>query len=173
MNDKQKFYCRSTVRNLIYKIVRFENSNKQIMAVAVAVAAMANGAPKLCHSYFSHHHKLLLKPTKKKLMSFPKFFDTQNLSSNATLKSLSSINASNSPREEETSITDSSNGFSPEDLNYLWKLGGGSVAGAAVIKYGSIIFPEITRPNIILALVMVSAPVIIAIVLLIKQSRLK
>ncbi|XP_056165180.1 uncharacterized protein LOC115689847 isoform X2 [Syzygium oleosum] len=58
-----------------------------------------------------------------------------------------------------------------EDLNYLWKLGAGSIAGAALIKYGSILFPEITRPNIIEALGMISTPVVVAVLLLIKQSR--
>ncbi|EEF44826.1 conserved hypothetical protein [Ricinus communis] len=58
-----------------------------------------------------------------------------------------------------------------EDLSFLWKLGAGSVAGAAIIKYGSILFPEITRPNILLALAIVLTPVFLAIVLLIKQSR--
>ena len=57
-----------------------------------------------------------------------------------------------------------------EDLSYLWKLGVGSFVGAAVIKYGSILFPEITRPNISLALVMISTPVVAAVWLLIKQS---
>ncbi|WRX25934.1 hypothetical protein QQP08_018421 [Theobroma cacao] len=60
-----------------------------------------------------------------------------------------------------------------EDFNYLWKLGAGSAIGAAIIKYGSILFPEITRPNILQALIMISAPVIIAVLLLIKQSRLE
>ncbi|KAK9232287.1 hypothetical protein WN943_022533 [Citrus x changshan-huyou] len=58
-----------------------------------------------------------------------------------------------------------------EDLSYLWKLGVGSFVGAAVIKYGSILFPEITRPNISLALVMISTPVVAAVWLLIKQSN--
>ena len=58
-----------------------------------------------------------------------------------------------------------------EDLKYLVKLGGGSVVGAAVIKYGSIIAPEITRPNIVQALVMVSAPVVVAVWILLNQSR--
>ncbi|KAH9666762.1 hypothetical protein KPL70_020766 [Citrus sinensis] len=57
-----------------------------------------------------------------------------------------------------------------EDLSYLWKIGVGSFVGAAVIKYGSILFPEITRPNISLALVMISTPVVLAVWLLIKQS---
>lgn len=56
-------------------------------------------------------------------------------------------------------------------MNYLVKLGAGSLAGAAAIKYGSIIFPEITQPNIVQALIMITTPVIVAVVLLIKQSR--
>jgi len=46
-----------------------------------------------------------------------------------------------------------------------------SVVGAAIIKYGSVVFPEITRPNIVQALIMISTPVIVAVFLLIKQSR--
>ncbi|XP_059291266.1 uncharacterized protein LOC132044770 [Lycium ferocissimum] len=58
-----------------------------------------------------------------------------------------------------------------EDLNFLVKLGVGSVAGGAVIKYGSVILPEITTPNISLALFMISAPMVVAVVLLFLQSR--
>lgn len=46
-----------------------------------------------------------------------------------------------------------------------------SVLGAAVVKYGSVVFPEITRPNIVQALIMITTPVIVAVFLLIKQSR--
>ncbi|GAA0142432.1 hypothetical protein LIER_03336 [Lithospermum erythrorhizon] len=68
----------------------------------------------------------------------------------------------------------SDNAFiSKEDVSYLVKLGAGSVAGAAAIKYGSIVFPEITKPNIVQALTMISAPVIVAVLLLIKQSSSK
>lgn len=63
--------------------------------------------------------------------------------------------------------------FKQEDLSYVLKLGGGSMVGAAIIKYGSILFPEITRPNIVQALIMISAPVVIAVLLLIKQSHVK
>ena len=59
------------------------------------------------------------------------------------------------------------------DLEYLGKLLAGSIVGGAIIKYGSIVFPEITRPNILLALFMIFTPVIIATLLLIKQSRAK
>lgn len=58
-----------------------------------------------------------------------------------------------------------------EDLEYLWKLVAASVLGAAVVKYGSVLFPEITRPNIVQALIMITTPVIVAVFLLIKQSR--
>ncbi|KAI7984725.1 hypothetical protein LOK49_LG14G01729 [Camellia lanceoleosa] len=63
--------------------------------------------------------------------------------------------------------------ISQEDVSYLWKLGVGSIVGAAVIKYGSVIFPEITRPDILVALIMIFTPVIIAVLLLIRQSRLQ
>ncbi|KAF9625674.1 hypothetical protein IFM89_025459 [Coptis chinensis] len=59
---------------------------------------------------------------------------------------------------------------SPEDLRYLWKLGAGSVVGAVVIKYGSILFPAITRPNIVWALVLISTPVLVSAVILTKHS---
>jgi hypothetical protein len=35
------------------------------------------------------------------------------------------------------------------DSDYLLKVAAGSVGGASAIKYGSIIFPDLTRPNII------------------------
>ncbi|KAL0387858.1 UNVERIFIED_CONTAM: hypothetical protein Sradi_2667600 [Sesamum radiatum] len=60
---------------------------------------------------------------------------------------------------------------SEEDWKYLAKLGVGSVAGAAAIKYGSIVFPEITRPNLAQALLMIFAPVVVAVWLLVKKSR--
>lgn len=72
--------------------------------------------------------------------------------------------------EETPSLNGTTSGTSQEDWNYLLKLGAGSLAGAAVIKYGSILFPEITRPNILQALIMISTPVVVAVVLLIKLS---
>ena len=45
------------------------------------------------------------------------------------------------------------------------------MVGAAAIKYLSAAFPEITRPNIVLALIMISAPVVVAVFLLLKQSQ--
>ncbi|KAI3448800.1 hypothetical protein Pfo_005465 [Paulownia fortunei] len=87
-------------------------------------------------------------------------------------KRISLVQASSKPRRGGGSAANDKAAFvSQEDLNYLVKLGAGSVAGAAAIKYGSIIFPEITRPNLAQALVMISAPVVVAVLLLIKQSR--
>ncbi|PAN08784.1 hypothetical protein PAHAL_1G436200 [Panicum hallii] len=57
-----------------------------------------------------------------------------------------------------------------DDSSYLWTLGLGSVGGAAVIKYGSILLPDITTPNIVLALLMVSLPVVAAVLILLKAS---
>ncbi|CAL1377731.1 unnamed protein product [Linum trigynum] len=53
-----------------------------------------------------------------------------------------------------------------DDLGYLLKLGAGTFAGAAAIKYGSVVFPEITRPNLTQALLMISLPVVVASLLL-------
>ncbi|KAI3970258.1 hypothetical protein MKX01_023905 [Papaver californicum] len=76
--------------------------------------------------------------------------------------------------EEEREKVDSKNNNQDDedddDLSYLLKLGAGSVGGAVVIKYGSILLPEITKPNIVLSLAMIFTPVLIAVLLLIKQS---
>ncbi|CAL9090264.1 unnamed protein product [Musa acuminata var. zebrina] len=57
-----------------------------------------------------------------------------------------------------------------DDFNYLWKLAAGSIGGASAVKYGSVLFPDITRPNIVQALLMISLPVLVAILILIKES---
>ncbi|XP_052174795.1 uncharacterized protein LOC127789821 [Diospyros lotus] len=80
------------------------------------------------------------------------------------------------PESEQESRTrnESDRAFtSLEDLDYLWKLGAGSIAGAAAIKYGSILFPEITRPNILEAMIIITTPVLVVILLLIRQSRIE
>ncbi|GFP99480.1 hypothetical protein PHJA_002092100 [Phtheirospermum japonicum] len=85
---------------------------------------------------------------------------------------ISLVRASSEPqRPGADAANDKSPFVSQEDLNYLVKLGAGSVAGAVAIKYGSTIFPEMTRPNLGLALLMISAPVVVAVLILIKQSR--
>ncbi|KAF8400613.1 hypothetical protein HHK36_013912 [Tetracentron sinense] len=92
-----------------------------------------------------------------------------SFSTNTRRRRLLLVRGSDPQREAEDSSTE--NGFtSQEDLNYLWQLVVGSIGGAAVIKYGSILFPNITRPNIAEALIMISTPVIVAVLLLIKQS---
>ncbi|KAK9690407.1 hypothetical protein RND81_09G125600 [Saponaria officinalis] len=58
-----------------------------------------------------------------------------------------------------------------DDLKYLLKLGVGSVSGAALIKYGSAAVPDITRPDIYTALLMISTPPLIAVLLLARESR--
>ncbi|GMH03624.1 hypothetical protein Nepgr_005463 [Nepenthes gracilis] len=81
------------------------------------------------------------------------------------------IRASDPKREGNTSTSsDDITSILEENWNYLWKLANGSVAGAAVIKYGSILFPGITRPDIVQALLMISVPVVVAILLLVKGS---
>ncbi|KAJ0965983.1 hypothetical protein J5N97_027121 [Dioscorea zingiberensis] len=60
--------------------------------------------------------------------------------------------------------------LSQDDISYLFKLGAGCTVVAATIKYGSILFPMITQPNILQALVMISAPVVISVLILIKES---
>ncbi|KAL6635305.1 hypothetical protein ACP70R_027976 [Stipagrostis hirtigluma subsp. patula] len=60
-----------------------------------------------------------------------------------------------------------------DDSRYLWTLGLGSVGGAAVIKYGSILLPDITRPNIVQALLMVSLPVVAAVLILLRASSVE
>ncbi|XP_038902938.1 uncharacterized protein LOC120089511 [Benincasa hispida] len=67
--------------------------------------------------------------------------------------------------------TDAGGFINQEDVQFLLKLAAGSIAGGCGIKYGSIIFPEMTKPNIVQALIMISAPVVVAIWLLINQSR--
>ncbi|XP_078156853.1 homoserine O-acetyltransferase [Carex rostrata] len=58
------------------------------------------------------------------------------------------------------------------DSEYLWKVAAGSVGGASAIKYGSILLPDITRPNLIQGLLMVSLPVAVAVLILLKESLL-
>lgn len=95
-------------------------------------------------------------------------------STNISKSRASLVRALESEREDANSSESDPDDIaflSQEDLNYLVKLGAGSVAGAAAIKYGSVVFPEITRPNIIEALALISLPVIAAVLLLIRQSR--
>ncbi|XP_021736692.1 uncharacterized protein LOC110703230 [Chenopodium quinoa] len=83
-----------------------------------------------------------------------------------------SVRASSGPNSSEP--TSPSNSVTPnlqDDVTYLLKLAAGSIFGAALIKYGSAIIPDITKPNITLALLMISSPVVISILLLSNSSR--
>eukprot|EP00262_Sarcandra_glabra_P010852 TRINITY_DN26371_c0_g1_i1.p1 TRINITY_DN26371_c0_g1~~TRINITY_DN26371_c0_g1_i1.p1 ORF type:complete len:129 (+),score=18.49 TRINITY_DN26371_c0_g1_i1:56-442(+) len=66
-----------------------------------------------------------------------------------------------------------SNASYSQDLNYLWKLAAWSVGSGSLIKYGSALVPEITRPNIFQALLMILIPVLVSILILVKQSRME
>lgn len=131
----------------------------------MAAPATTSGVSKLGHSSLISRR---LTPVKKCNGTIKFLTDLRNRSSSSRLQRSFPIRAIDSQREEE----DSNGSLIPqEDLNYLWKSGVGSVVGAAVIKYGSIVFPEITRPNLLQALIMVSTPVIVATFLLINKSR--
>ncbi|GAB2228207.1 hypothetical protein Droror1_Dr00010037 [Drosera rotundifolia] len=58
-----------------------------------------------------------------------------------------------------------------DDSIYIGKLAVGSIVGAGVIKYGSVVFPSITSPNLFQALLMVSIPMVVAVLLLLRGSR--
>ncbi|XP_022980153.1 uncharacterized protein LOC111479627 isoform X2 [Cucurbita maxima] len=73
-------------------------------------------------------------------------------------------------QEGNSSGGDDDTGIS-QDVQFVLKMAAGSIAVGGGIKYGSIIFPEMTKPNIVQALIMVSTPVVVAICLLINQSR--
>ncbi|KAK7325261.1 hypothetical protein VNO77_29420 [Canavalia gladiata] len=73
------------------------------------------------------------------------------------------------PKTEDQNSSTSSQ----EDLAYVGKLVVGSFAGAGAIKYGSALFPQITTPNLVMALTIILTPVVVALFLLIKESRPK
>nr|ABK95820.1 unknown [Populus trichocarpa] len=141
--------------------------------------AATRGPPNLssCSSYNPTRNKLTIMGSS--FLNNPCFLLSSNI---AKLQKFVPAQASNSQGggggggggggegEETPSLNGTTSGTSQEDWNYLLKLGAGSLAGAAVIKYGSILFPEITRPNILQALIMISTPVVVAVVLLIKLS---
>ncbi|XP_020676126.1 uncharacterized protein LOC110095086 [Dendrobium catenatum] len=83
---------------------------------------------------------------------------------------LFSSNSDQQPEEAEGAELLDEVFLPPDDVDYLWKLVAGSVGGGAVVKYGSILFPDIARPNIAQALLMVSLSVLVAVLILIKES---
>ncbi|XP_062156463.1 uncharacterized protein LOC133864206 isoform X2 [Alnus glutinosa] len=142
----------------------------------MAASATASGAAKLCYSVSQHGHSIS-KPASKKAMGTVKFVIHNPIHFSRTRAKRSfPLRALDPKSEEEEEKENNSNRtgaftFEQEDLEYLWKLLAGSVVGAAVIKYGSIVFPGITRPNIVQALIMISTPVIVAVFLLFKRSQ--
>ncbi|KAE8728887.1 hypothetical protein F3Y22_tig00004046pilonHSYRG00090 [Hibiscus syriacus] len=138
----------------------------------MAASAMASGTLKLLCSAVSHRRM----NSASRVNGYVKFLiDANNRSSTTSFQRSFPIRAVDSQTDEENPSFDEPNSafITQEDVSYMWKLGGGSVVGAAIIKYGSILFPELTRPNIIQALIMILTPVIIAVLLLIKGSRVK
>ncbi|CAA6672605.1 unnamed protein product [Spirodela intermedia] len=77
-----------------------------------------------------------------------------------------------SPLQEASSSTATGNNrlLPQEDVDYLWKATVGSVAGGAAIKYGSAVFPEMTRPSLSQALLMIGLPVLVSVFLLVWGS---
>ncbi|CAN8259173.1 unnamed protein product [Cochlearia groenlandica] len=133
------------------------------MSASVFFSAMAIGIPKLSHSSSVHRS---LAPTKKKAMNSFKFVTRfRNPTTNSGTKRSFSVSASDDRSEQ----ADNGQGFQ-EDLNYLLKIGVSSMAGAAIIKYGSVLLPEITRPNLTQALFIILSPVVISVILLFQSS---
>ncbi|XP_030471878.1 uncharacterized protein LOC115689847 isoform X4 [Syzygium oleosum] len=131
------------------------------MAMEVAVSTNFGGCPRR-YSVVNH---------RQRPASTAKGFGQNSIVPATRIRRSCRVLAANNPKSDDKGSSFGESYASQEDLNYLWKLGAGSIAGAALIKYGSILFPEITRPNIIEALGMISTPVVVAVLLLIKQSR--
>ncbi|CAM8934094.1 unnamed protein product [Rhodiola kirilowii] len=91
--------------------------------------------------------------------SFPRFRSKRFLTVRAR---------SSEPRDGN--VDDGSSSLEVE-RSYVLKLGVGSVAGAAVIKYGSVLVPQITRPNLAEALFIIITPVVAAALILLIKSR--
>ncbi|KAF8090010.1 hypothetical protein N665_0490s0006 [Sinapis alba] len=133
------------------------------MSASVFVSGMAVGVTRLSSSSSVHRS---LEPMKKKTMSCVKFVTTfRTPSPNSGTKRSFRVMVSDNRSEQ----ADNGQG-TQEDLNYLLKLVAGSVAGAAIIKYGSVLLPEITTPNLTQALFIIFAPVVISVILLIRSS---
>ncbi|XP_010503569.1 PREDICTED: uncharacterized protein LOC104780741 [Camelina sativa] len=133
------------------------------MSSSVFLLGMAIGVPMLSRSSSVHRS---LEPTNKKTMNSIKFATTfRNPSTGLGTKRSFRVTAT----DDRSERADNGQGVQ-EDLNYLLKLGVGSVAGAAIIKYGCVLFPQITRPNLTQALFIIIAPVVISVILLILSS---
>ncbi|KAL0719395.1 hypothetical protein Bca4012_068719 [Brassica carinata] len=133
------------------------------MSASVFVSGMGVGVLTLSRSSSVHRS---LEPVKKKTMSSVKFVTTFRTTSPNTGRKRSFRVMVSDNRSEQA---DNGQG-TQEDINYLLKLVAGSVAGAAIIKYGSVLLPEITAPNLTQALFIIFAPVVISVILLIRSS---
>ncbi|KAL9274003.1 hypothetical protein AKJ16_DCAP27619, partial [Drosera capensis] len=71
----------------------------------------------------------------------------------------------------ETSTSSVQESAFQDDSIYILKLAVGSIIGAGLIKYGSTLFPSIMSPNLVQALLMVSIPMVVAVLLLLQISR--
>jgi hypothetical protein len=58
------------------------------------------------------------------------------------------------------------------ELQYFGKLSAGCVAGALLVKYGSLCVPSVTTPNINVALLMITTPCLVSVVVLALASVL-
>ncbi|KAE7997307.1 hypothetical protein FH972_001953 [Carpinus fangiana] len=154
---------------------------RQQVDMAMAASATASAAANVCYSASHHRHS---NPASKKPMGTLTFVihNPVRLSRTRTETSFPIRALDPQTEEQEEKENDNSNRsgaftspqvtfFPWEDLDYLWKLIAGSVVGGGVIKYGSVVFPGITRPNLVVALIMISAPVVVAVFLLAKRSR--
>ncbi|KAF5200419.1 homoserine O-acetyltransferase [Thalictrum thalictroides] len=136
---------------------------------AAAAASSIAGATTICTE--KKKKTTLLSQKLHFSFSFPTNSSQTKMKKITKLLFSKSSNLPNEPKDDEN------NNFisvfsSPDDLSYLWKLGAGSVVGAVVIKYGSLLFPAITTPNLTQALLMISTPMLLSVLLLIRQSSM-
>ncbi|PRQ50575.1 hypothetical protein RchiOBHm_Chr2g0134751 [Rosa chinensis] len=138
--------------------------------MAAATAAAASGALLLRYSPSSGPANNFMASSKAAI-HIPHCFSSMAAKGSFPIRALDPRRRQEEEAEENSGIVNNATGFnSRKDLEYLGKVLAGSIVGGAVIKYGSIVFPEIARPNVILALIMIFTPVILATLLLIKQS---
>ncbi|KAH0904493.1 hypothetical protein HID58_043996 [Brassica napus] len=159
--------CSLSGHGVSVREARSEQEEEEDQEGSVDLASMAVGVPRLSSSSSVHRR---LEPMKKKTMSSVKFVTSFRAPSpNSGTKRSFRVMVSGNRSEQQA---DNGQG-TQEDLSYLLKLGAGSVAGAAIIKYGSVLLPEITTPNLTQALFIIFAPVVISVILLFRSSSSK
>ncbi|KAJ1393477.1 hypothetical protein SESBI_34953 [Sesbania bispinosa] len=132
--------------------------------MAVSVSDIGGGWRLLCHQSLYHR---VNPPIRRLFLQNPKPLHFTNTT---TTRWACVARRALDPKTGDKNSTSSSQ---EEDLVYVAKLVVGSFVGAGAIKYGSALFPEITTPNLVLALVIILTPVIVAVFLLIKESGSK